>query len=258
MRSIERAALFQAGSYAGCDTVVHLANIAHASAEPEVLQAVNVEGTRRCAELAASSGVRRFIYLSSIKASGERTTDQPFNGTELPLPEDAYGKAKLAAEKVLLQTSNLEIVILRPPLVYGPGVRANFLSLMKAIARGWPLPFASIGNRRSLLYVGNLASAIGVALLAEEVSQIAYTICDGAPVSTPDLCRAIARALGRTARLFPFPPQWLEALPPLARIAQSLEVDDRRFRSDFAWSPEASLEEGLARTAEWYRLECAP
>ncbi len=261
VRAIDRASLFQPQSYEGCEAVVHLANIAHATAEPAVLQAVNVEGTRRCAELAASRGVRRFIYLSSARASGASSSDRPFDGTEVPRPEDAYGRSKLDAEKVLFETlssKGMGALVLRPPLVYGPGVRANFLSLMRAIASGWPLPLASIRNRRSFIYVGNLASAIDAALKAGKPKNKPYPVCDGVTMSTAELCRAIGVALKRPARLFPFPPRWIESLPRFGQLAQSLEVDDRSFRADFGWSPEFSLEEGLRRTAEWYRLECAP
>ena len=127
----------------GCDAVIHLANLAHARADPALLWKVNVEGTRRIAEQAAAAGVRRLIYLSSIKASGEQSGARPFDATEEPRPRDDYGRAKVAAEAAIAEVaarSALETVVLRPPLVYGPGVKGNFLALMKAVARGWPLP----------------------------------------------------------------------------------------------------------------------
>jgi hypothetical protein len=142
--------------------------------------------------------------------------------------------------------------ILRPPLVYGPGVKANFLALMRAIDRGWPLPFASVVNQRSLIYVGNLVDAI-VRGLERGVVHKTYALSDGAPVSTPELCRAIARALGRPARLFAFPRALLALVPRASRLVESQVVDDTAFRAELDWRPPFTLERGLRDTAEWYR-----
>jgi len=223
----------------GCDRVVHLANMAHVggAAESEV-RVVNIEGTRRLAEQAVVAGARRFIYVSSAK------TEEA---------DDPYGRAKLAAEQALAQVSGLEVVVLRPPLVYGPGVKANFLALMRAIARGWPLPFASIENRRSLVYVGNLCDAIVGCLEAPQAGGRTYFVSDGVPVSTPQLCRALGDAMGRPARLFPFPVSCLELHPGLRRLTRSLEVDDGAIRRELGWQPPYTFEEGLRLTAEWYR-----
>jgi nucleoside-diphosphate-sugar epimerase len=221
----------------GCDAVVHLANIAHASASPRELHRVNVEGTLAQAQAALAAGARRFVYLSSIKAAR---------------PADAYGRAKRVAEQGLLGLRGLEPVILRPPLVYGPRVKANFLALMRAVDRGWPLPLASIRNRRSLLYVGNLADAV-LRCLERAAAGKVYAVSDGAPVSTPELCRALARALGRPARLLPFPPALLGLVPGAARLLESVEVDDNALRSELDWRPPVGFEEGLRRTAAWYR-----
>lgn len=223
-------------AFRGCDAVVHLANIAHARVEAQRLRRVNVEGTARAAALAAEQGVRRFVYLSSAKADE---------------PKDDYGRAKLAAEQALLRvasTSALQSVILRPPLVYGPRVKANFLALMRAVARGWPLPLASIDNRRSLVYVGNLCDAVERCLESGQASGKTYFVSDGPPVSTPTLCRALGEALGRPARLFPFPP----ALLPLGRLTGSLVADDSAIREELGWRPPFSFEQGLRATAEWY------
>lgn len=248
-------------SVEGCDAVVHLANIAHTSASPADLHRVNVEGTIAQARAALDAGARRFVYLSSIKAAR---------------PDDAYGRAKSLAEQALLKLEGLEAVVLRPPLVYGPRVKANFLSLMRAIDRGWPLPLATIGNRRSLLYVGNLVDAIlrclrydmrakGVTAAEDAAAGdgvrggVALTrifeLSDGAPVSTPDLCRAIARSLGRPARLFPFPAALLRLAPGGARLVESQVADDAGILSALGWQPPYSLEQGLAFTAEWYRAQ---
>jgi len=226
-------------SVEGCDAVVHLANIAHTSASAADLQRVNVEGTIAQARAALAAGARRFVYLSSIKAAQ---------------PDDAYGRSKLRAEQALLGLANFEPVILRPPLVYGPRVKANFLALLRAVDRGWPLPLASIENRRSLVYVGNLVDAI-LACLGGPAQGRTYAVSDGAPVSTPQLCRAIGRALGRPARLFPFPGGLLRLVPGLARLAQSQETDDRAIRAELGWRAPFSLEEGLRLTAQWYRAQ---
>lgn len=221
----------------GCDALVHLANIAHAAAHPAELHRVNVEGTIAQAKAALAAGARRFVYLSSIKA--ERA-------------DDAYGRAKAIAEQSLLQTAGLEPLILRPPLVYGPRVKANFLALLRAVDRGWPLPLASIDNRRSLVYVGNLVDAILRCLEGDRVRRT-YAVSDGAPVSTPELCRAIARALGRPARLYPFPPALLRLVPNVARLAQSQLADDAAIRAELGWRAPFGFEEGLRATAAWYR-----
>ena len=221
----------------GCDAVVHLANIAHASASPRELHRVNVEGTIAQARAALGAGARRFVYLSSIKAA---------------LPRDAYGRAKAVAEQALLQLGGLEPLILRPPLVYGPRVKANFLALLRAVDRGWPLPFAAVRNRRSLLYVGNLVDAI---VRCIELGMVRRTcaLSDGAPVSTPELCRAMGRALGRPARLFAFPRPLLALVPRASRLIESQVIDNTPFCAELDWRPKFTLEQGLRDTVEWYR-----
>ena len=261
VRGISREALWTAEAYAGCDAVVHLANVAHTAAGEALLQRVNVEGTRHAAELAAGRGVKRFVYISSIKASGEQTAKWPFDGSETPAPRDAYGRAKLAAERALGEVSartGMAAIVLRPPLVYGPRVRWKFLALMRAIARGWPLPLAAIRNRRSLLYVGNLADAIACCVEAKQVPGGALPVSDGQPVSTPELCDALGRALARPARLFALPAGVLGLLPGMKALTSSLELDDGRLRRELGWQAPVAFDEALARTAEWYRLECAP
>jgi len=224
-------------SVEGCDAIVHLANIAHTSAAARDLHRVNVEGTLAQAQAALAAGARRFVYLSSIKADR---------------PVDAYGQAKRVAEQGLLGLRGLEPIILRPPLVYGERVKANFLALMRAIDRGWPLPLASIRNRRSLLYVGNLVDAILRCLGGGAAGKV-YALSDGEPVSTPELCRALGRALDRPARLFAFPPRLLDFVPGMARLTESWVVDDRAIREELGWRAPVAFEEGLRRTAQWYR-----
>jgi nucleoside-diphosphate-sugar epimerase len=193
-----------------------------------------VQTARRAAALGAG-----FVFLSSVKVHGEASSE-PFRADSPIAPEDRYAASKARAEEALRALPGLRLAVLRPPLVYGPQVKANFLALLKAVARGVPLPFASIDNRRSLIYVGNLASAI----LASLGASGTFLVSDGAPLSTPQLCRDIAAALGRPARLFAFPP----ALLP-RRLAASLEVKD----STLAWQRPFTREDGLRATALWYR-----
>lgn len=223
---------------AGADVVVHLAGIAHRKASADELQEVNVRLPERLARQAP-----RFVFMSSVKVHGERS-GEPFTERSPIRPEDAYGESKARAEDALRAIAGLQLVVLRPPLVYGPGVKANFLALMRAVARGWPLPLASIENRRSLIYVGNLVDAILRALAIEGT----YLVSDGAALSTAQICRDIAASLGTHARLFPFPPRLLPG-----KLAASLEVDDSAFRRIAAWQAPFTCAQGLKATASWYR-----
>ncbi len=223
---------------AGVDGIVHLAARTHDVLDPtpqrlDDYRRLNVAGTRRLAEEAARAGVRRFVFMSSVKVNGEATQGRPFRESDVPQPRDAYGITKLEAEQVLQELSRagaMEIVVLRPPLVYGAGVKGNFLRLMGLLARGVPLPFASIRNRRSLIYVGNLIDAIVTALRSPQAAGGTYLVSDGEALSTPDLLRRLGRALGRDARLLPCPPALLRAgrsraAPRSGALTGSLEVD---------------------------------
>ena len=217
--------------------VVHLAGIAHRRATREELEKVNVAFALDTARNAAATGAR-FLFMSSIKVHGE-VSAAPLRPDSPIAPADAYAESKARAEDGLRAIAGLRLTVLRPPLVYGPGVRANFLALLRAIARGWPLPLASVDNRRSLLYVGNLAAAV-LACLEKDGT---YLVCDRGAVSTAELCREIGRALGRPARLFP----WPSALLP-AKLAGSLEIDESRLPC----APRFTREQGLRATASWY------
>jgi nucleoside-diphosphate-sugar epimerase len=246
-----------------CAAVVHLANIAHARVDAAELERVNVQGTRRLAERALAAGIPRFVYLSSIKVHGDESRAGAFSATSPIDPADAYGEAKVRAEGALQDLARqrgLQLTVLRPPLVYGPGVKANFLALMRAIARGTPLPVRSARNRRSLIYVGNLADAIVRCLEKPASVGRSYPVSDGAALSTPELCRALGRALARPARLFAFPPALLEGAAALLgrraaalSLTRNLEVDCRHFREELDWRPPATLTEGLQATAAWFR-----
>ncbi len=251
----------------GVDGVVHLAARAHVmrdgSADPLAdYRRVNVLGTRVLAQAAASAGVRRFVFLSSIKVNGEQTGQQPYTEQDLPRPQDAYGVSKWEAEHALLAAadkSSMEAVVLRPPLLYGPGVKGNFLSLIRAVDHGLPLPLASVHNRRSLLYAGNLNDAVILCLEHPIAAGKTYLLADDDGVSTPDLIRGIAHALGKPARLLHFPPLLLKLAGAatgkagaVARLLGSLQVDSARIRSELGWRPRGDMAHALAETARWY------
>ena len=223
---------------------------------------VNVAGSRRLAEQAAAAGARRLVFMSTIKVNGERTAERAYTENDAPRPENAYGISKQEAEQALqdvTQKTGLEIVVLRPPIVYGPGVKGNFLRLMNLVARGVPLPLGAINNRRSFIYTGNLAGAIINALDAPQAAGRTYLVSDGEDVSTPDLVRGLARALGVKARLLSLPVAALGLGATLAgkraefeRLSGSLQVDSSRIRRELDWRPPFTLAQGLELTAKWY------
>src|SRR5436190_9740219 len=219
MSALARSHHHAAAAVAGADAVIHLAAIAHRHASRDELDEVNVRLPARLAREAAACGAR-FLFLSSVKVHGERS-EHPFTERSAIAPADPYAASKARAEEALHAVSGLPLAILRPPLVYGPGVKANFLSLMRAVARGCPLPLGSVNNRRSLVYVGNLVDAIVRCLTVDGT----YLVSDGEAVSTAQLCRELGEVLGRPARLVPFPP----ALLP-AKLRASLEVNDHALR----------------------------
>jgi nucleoside-diphosphate-sugar epimerase len=252
----------------GVEVVVHLAartHIIHENAGGVLVRyrQVNVEATERLASMAAASGVKRFVFMSSVKVNGERTFDHSFTEIDMPQPGDAYGISKWEAEQALARIAKetgLEFVVVRSPLVYGPGVKGNFLHLMRLIARGTPLPLASVANRRSLIYVGNLVDAITACIEAPAAASKTYLVSDGEDVSTPDLIRAMAAALGVPARLFPFPAALLRLgagmlgkSAEIARLIGSLQVDSTRIQNELGWRPRSTLTEGIEQTARWYR-----
>ena len=238
----------------GIDAVVHLAAQVHAAADDATHVRVNVDGTGRLAAAAAAAGVTRFVFLSTVKVHGEATAPgMSFTEADDPRPEDAYGRSKWEAERLLAGVSGIETAILRPPLVYGPGVGANFATLMRLCASGLPLPFAAIDNRRSLVHVGNLVDAIVLVLTHADAVGGTFLLSDGEPVSTPALIRAIATARGRPARLFAVPPGWLRVGAALvgrgtdgARLTGNLVVDDSLIRSRLGWRPPHTMADGLA------------
>ena len=250
------------------DTVVHVAGRAHILRESSEnplteFRRVNVHGTERLASVAARAGVRRLIYLSSIGVNGRVTRERPFVESDPPLPHSDYAASKWEGEQVLRRVASeteLEVVILRCPIVYGPEVKANFLRLMKLVHSGLPLPLGSVENRRSLLYVGNLTNVILLCLDHPEAAGETFLLGDGEDVSTPELVRRIAVASGCPARMVPFPVSLIRAAGRLSgkssvvdSLADSLMVDTGKIRNTLGWKPPYTVDDGLAETAEWFK-----
>ncbi len=250
---------------AGMEAVVHLAARAHvlrdAAADPLALyRAVNRDGAVRLAEQAAAAGSRRMVFMSSIKVNGEATSPgRPFRPDDDPAPADSYGVAKAEAEAELAaiaRRTGLELVVIRPPLVHGPCAKGNLASLMAAIARGLPLPLASVDNRRSLVGVANLADLVRACLVHPDAAGKTFLVRDDPDLATPELIRRLAAAMGRPARLLPCPPALLKAAAAalgrgamMRRLLGSLTVDDRLTRATLGWMPPVGLDAGLAAMA---------
>jgi nucleoside-diphosphate-sugar epimerase len=223
---------------------------------------VNAHATRRLAEAAARAGVQRFLYVSSIKVNGEETLHYPFKPVDPPNPRDDYGLSKCLGEQSLLKvaaSTGMRVAIVRPPLVYGPGVRANFLRLLRWVDRGWPLPLGSINNRRSLVSVWNLCDLLRRLLEDPLPGMPTWLVSDGEDLSTPELIRRIAAAMARRANLLPCPPSVLQAAgavlgrsAEVGRLCGSLVVDVSQTQQQLRWSPPLSVDEALARTVRWY------
>lgn len=247
----------------GIDSVVHLAGRVHVSpdgdASPFFIE--NLDGTIKLAEDAVSAGVRRLVYVSTAKVLGDESGPVALLEGSPARPQDPYAASKLATEQGLSNLGGkIQVAVLRPPLVYGPGVKANFLALLSAVARGVPMPLASVRNRRSLVGVANLASAITACLESPKAAGRTYHVTDGEPCSTPALVQAIASAFDKPSRLFPFPPRLLEICggmigraETVQRLTRSLELDDRAIRSELGWRPVQTFEEGIAETVRWYQ-----
>lgn len=246
----------------GCDAIIHLAARVHAMHDTAVdllalYRATNTAATLNLARQATEAGVRRFVFVSSIKVNGEGR-DAAYRVTDTPSPEDPYAISKWEAEQGLwriAQETGLEVVVMRPPLVYGPGVKANFRCLLDTVARGWPLPLGAIKNKRSLLYLGNFVDAIRVCIEHPAAAGQTFLVDDGKPVSTPELIRAVAHAMGRPERLLAVPVGALEFAGTLLgkraaiqRLTSSLWVDSSLSHTRLGWNPPYSMEAGLAET----------
>jgi len=253
------------------DVVIHLAakvhNVSNSRENSEEYFKINAGSTEKIAKAASVYGVKRFIFISSIKVNGEKNiADEKgkivaFNESDDPRPQGAYAKSKLEAEdaiRKICRGSKMDFVILRPTLIYGPNVRANFLSLLDVVNKNYPLPLASVKNKRSLLYVGNLVHVISLCVNCSEVANQTYLISD-TDVSVPELVRKIASLLGKRALLFPFPVRYLRTIGSLIgkkqiieRLTDSLLVDNNSLCKDVKWMPPYSFDEGLQATVDWY------
>lgn len=250
----------------GVDVVIHLAARVHVMLDDvsdplEEFRRVNVAGTEHLARQAVRAGVRRFVYVSSIKVNGEATSGGKGFSEADPLgPQDPYGISKCEAEQALhgiAAETGLEVVIVRPPLVYGAGVKGNFAQMLKVLALGIPLPLAAVKNLRSLIYVGNLVDALILCATHTAAAGQTYLVSDGEDISTPDLLRQLGAAMGHPARLFSCPPVLLKLAGGLTdkadqveRLLGSLQVDSSKIRRELGWTPPYTLSQGLQATAE--------
>lgn len=252
----------------GVDTVIHLASRVHVvketSGDPlKEYRKVNTTGTERLLEMASKAGIRRFIYLSTIKVNGEKTGGHSFSEEDSASPDDPYAQSKWEAEQILLKSAGktgFEIVIIRPPLIYGPHVLGNFLSLLNWVDKGFPLPLYNVKNLRSLIYLGNLVDAIITCIVHPHAVGETFLVSDGKDISTPDLIRMIASAMRKKARLLPFSPVLLKAIarvvgkgPEIDRLTGSLCIDSSKIRKVLGWKPPFTIEEGIYETVKWYQ-----
>lgn len=254
------------GALAGVKKVVHTAARVHvmreSTADPLAeFRRVNVQATLNLARQAAAAGVRRLVFVSSIKVNGESTQPAfPFKASDAPAPLDAYGVSKMEAEQGLREVAaktGLEVVIIRPPLVYGPGVKANFAAMVRWLQRGVPLPLGAIHNQRSLVALDNLVDLIVTCIDHPAAANQTFLVCDGEDVSTTQLLRRMGRAMARPARLIPVAPVLLKmgaalvGRPALAqRLCDSLQIDMGTTRQLLGWRPPISVDEGLRRASQ--------
>lgn len=262
-------------SLCNADVVIHLAARVHVmrddSSDPlQEFRKVNVAGTEHLARSAAASGVRRLVYVSSIKVNGEATIGGTrFTEADVPSPQDPYGISKWEAEQTLHRVAaetGLEIVIIRPPLIYGAGVKGNFAQMLRVLAKDIPLPLASAHNLRSLIYIGNMVDLLIICATHPAATGQTYLVSDGEDISTPDLLHQLGAAMEHPARLFQCSPALLRLAGRLAgksdqveRLLGSLQIDSGKIRSDLNWTPPYTLREGLQYTgASIRRIEQDP
>jgi nucleoside-diphosphate-sugar epimerase len=257
---------------AGVSCVIHCAARAQVMQETEVdaltvYRGVNVQGTRSLAEQAARSGVRRLVFLSSIHVNGMATAEASrFVYDDTPQPHGSYAVSKWEAEQVLMEVAEktgLEVVIVRPPLVYGPRVKGNFLRLLQLVSRGIWLPLGAVRNKRSLVGLDNLIDVLVRCIDHPKAPGSIFLVSDGHDISTPALIQALARAMNKPVRLLPVP-LWIMRLAgrvtgksnEVKRLTGSLRVDINHTRETLGWSPPVSVDEGLKKTVEWYKSTC--
>lgn len=252
---------------ADINIVIHLAarvHVMHETASDPLVEfrTTNTLGTANLALRAAAHGVNRFVFMSTIGVNGDNSGDTPYTEISQPYPHNPYSVSKYEAEQLLWQTATetrMEVVILRAPLVYGPGNPGNFLSLLRVVSKAIPLPLASIKNKRSLIYVGNLVDALALCATHPAAAGKTFLASDGEDVSTPELIRRTASALGVPTRLFPMLPSLMRLAGMLIgkgasvnRLTDSLTVDSSKIRRELGWQPPFTMDEGLKETAEWY------
>ncbi|MEM6517800.1 MAG: NAD-dependent epimerase/dehydratase family protein [Cyanobacteria bacterium P01_C01_bin.70] len=258
------------------DSVIHLAACVHQMTQcpDDVYKLINTDYTIALAQAAVKNHVRRFIYMSTVKVIGEGDSDPenrlPYDESTLPRPADGYSLSKWNAEQALIDiaaTSELEVVTLRPPLVYGPGVKANFLRLVQLAQSGLPLPLSAIQNQRSLIYIENLVDAMMACIIHPQAANKTFLVTDGQDLSTPELVTKIAAAAGHSCRLFPVPPAVVKLasvcgdamgkvlgrpLPisseTVTKLTSSLTVDSSKICRELGWHPPFTVEEALAKT----------
>lgn len=252
---------------AGCDVVVHLAARVHVMSDGErdplaAYREVNVAATLNLAQQAVREGVKRFVFVSSVKVNGEETAGHPFSASDTPMPCDPYGQSKLEAEcalRELGQSTGLEVVIVRPPLVYGPGVKANFLNLMKLVRRGVPLPFGKIYNHRSMVALDNLVDLLIVCTRHPKAINQVFMVSDGVDVGIADLLRMIAAVMKKRVVLVPVPVGLMVAVARLAgkagmaqRLLSSLQVDISTTQTMLGWQPVITTQAGIDKTVAFF------
>lgn len=248
------------------DVVIHTAARVHImqdkAADPLTeFRKMNVNATLSLAKQSVSAGVKRFVFISSIKVNGESTNNrQAFRETDKPAPEDAYGQSKLEAEQFLFeigQTMPMEVVVIRSPLIYGPGVKANFASMIKIIKKGIPLPFGAIHNERSILAIDNLVDFLRLCIVHPAAANQVFLMADGKDVSTTELVTKIAKAYQRPVRLIPVPASWMIFIAKLTnknnisdRLFGNLQIDITKAQQLLGWKPVVSMEQQLNKMAE--------
>ncbi len=252
----------------GIDTIIHLGARVHMDREVtnsycQLHQEANRNVPLALARAAAWTGVRRLVFASTIRVNGSLTNGRPFRESDPPRPDIPYAKAKYEAECGLhriAQETGLEIVVVRPPLVYGPEVKGNMLSLLALVARGWPLPLGSVNNRRSFISRSNLVDALILCADHQQAAGQTFIVSDAEDISTPELIRRLAAIMGRPARLFAFPYPWLKKMAGLFgqgrrldKLCRDLQVDATHIRTLLGWRPPFSMQQGLYETAVWYR-----